>query len=154
MWVVRFKNKSSMYFGSFRLTIINQSCNSGNVFFSCLKIFFLISGLPVRLSNLTFIWKAPNRNVGSIRAVASVANKNIYQKLMSREIRHETFPVSYLLFFPCKNSWKTHMGFGHYESFKNHILDQHDLDFQCLFFFGLDHMVFKSIKKKKIYFSP
>jgi len=50
-------------------------------------------GLPVRLSNLTFIWQAPNRNVGSIRAVASVANKNIYQKLMSREIRHETFPI-------------------------------------------------------------
>ena len=84
--------------------------------------FLLISGLPVRLSNLTFIWQAPNRNVGSIRAVASVANKNIYQKLMSREIRHETFPVSYLLFLPTRILEKAHMGVGHYESFKKHIL--------------------------------
>ena len=93
-----------MYLRNLRVTIINQAFHSGNIFFSCLKmyIFFLISGLPVRLSNLTFIWQAPNRNVGSIRAVASVANKNIYQKLMSREIRHETFPVSYLLFLPAR----------------------------------------------------
>ena len=73
--------------------------------------FFLISGLPVRLSNLTFIWQAPNRNVGSIRAVASVANKNIYQKLMSREIRHETFPVSHLLFY-LQQYLKPQVGFG------------------------------------------
>ena len=54
-------------------------------------------GRPIRLSNLTFIWKAPDRDVGIIRAVASVAYNNFYQRIYSREIPFEPFPVSTLL---------------------------------------------------------
>lgn len=52
-----------------------------------------ISGLPIRLSNLTFVWRAPETDVGTIKVVASIATGDLYQITNSREIRYENFPI-------------------------------------------------------------
>ena len=71
-----------------------------------IKLYYLL-GRPVRLSNLTFTWRAPENDVGSIRAEASIAYNNIYVTFQSNNIPFEPFPVKIIflpiniLFFKC-----------------------------------------------------
>jgi len=50
-------------------------------------------GRPIRFTTLSFTWKAPLKDVGSLRIRASVADGDFYQTISSERIRFETFPI-------------------------------------------------------------
>ena len=51
-------------------------------------------GRPIRLSNLTFTWRAPPTDYGPIRFVASIAHGGQYNVISSEEISFNNFPMS------------------------------------------------------------
>ncbi len=51
-------------------------------------------GRPIRLSNLTFTWRAPSSDVGELEARASVAYGGAYVSVVSRPFSYKRFPVS------------------------------------------------------------
>ena len=55
--------------------------------------FSLILGRPVLLGNLTFTWRAPARDEGSITIEASVVYNDAYVIVKSRPIKYKELPV-------------------------------------------------------------
>jgi len=51
-------------------------------------------GRPIRLSNLTFTWRAPDREVGPLVVRASVAYNDAYVTFSSKVFDYKPFPVS------------------------------------------------------------
>jgi len=51
-------------------------------------------GRPVKLSNMTFTWRAPPNDYGSVRFVASIVAKNEYHLIETEQITFNSFPVS------------------------------------------------------------
>lgn len=51
-------------------------------------------GRPIKLGNLTFTWKAPSKDMGKIRILASIGFDDVYVPITTREIGYHTFPIS------------------------------------------------------------
>jgi len=51
-------------------------------------------GRPIKLSNLTFTWRAPPTDYGPIRFVASIAHGNQYNIIQSELVSFNNFPMS------------------------------------------------------------